>query len=129
MESVDHYTLQDLTEKAFGGPLVLTLLDNNIDYIIVLIHCTPQMAPVALSRDNRHFIHVPRIPKSSLPFAQLVRVSRTEFQAPLPDQFATNDDTTLGRHVFNIGKTQTKSMIQPHCATYDFRRYPVATIP
>ena len=44
--------LQKLPEEAFGGSLIATRLDEDIDHVAVLVNRTPEILALALNRDE-----------------------------------------------------------------------------
>jgi hypothetical protein len=44
----------------------------------------------------------------------------SKFDAPEPDGFITDSDTTFGKQIFNISMAQVESIIQPDGVADDF---------
>ena len=102
--------LQYLTEETLRGLFVFTLLNQNVDDVIVLVNSTPKLTAFPLDRDDHRLIHKPRVPQSPLVFAKLVGIVRTELHAPLSNGFIRNDDPSLSQQIFDVSKAQREKL-------------------
>ena len=89
-------SLQELDKEAFRCATVTPGLDEDVDHVAVLIHCTPEILPFAVDR-NKDFVQEPRITETALSSFQFPCVLRTEFRTPLSSmipRFASRSSTS-----------------------------------
>ncbi|GEM_PF-1158469 len=99
-------------QQSIGRPGIAAGLDDLIQNVTVLINGTPK--PMFSAADgNRHLIQMPDIFSRRFLFAQLLRMSRSEFSAPSPDRFVRHDDAALQQHFFDQPQAQGDPKIQP----------------
>ena len=72
--------------------------------MVIRVPGMPQITALALDRDDRHFVRVPRISEPSLSFAKLLGVVWAGLQTPLSNRLIGDDDTALGQQVFDVTK-------------------------
>jgi hypothetical protein len=105
--------LQQFTEQAFGGLLVASTQDEDIENEALLIDRTPE--PVLLAGDgDGDLVQVPLIAAMWSSPADALGDFPAEFQAPLPDRLVCHRDTARRQHLFDHVQTQRESEIQPH---------------
>lgn len=121
------WMFQCLTEETFGSSFVFSHLNHNVDDIVVVIDCAPAIPPFMWDGDDHDFIEKRGIIHATLACAQFAGVVRPEFLAPQSNRFATDCDASLCEQVFDVSKTESDSVIDPHCMTYDRRREAVTT--
>ena len=112
-------SLQELDKEAFRRTTVTPGLDEDVDHVAVLIHCTPEILPFAVDR-NKDFVQEPRITETALSSLQFPCVLRTELRTPLSDCFVRNDDPAFREQIFHIAKAQAEPIVMPHGVTDDF---------
>ena len=82
-------TLRDLRlfaqKEAFGGLIVSTLRDQNINDVPILILCSPQVVALASNRIE-NFIDVQDVPEPSLFPAQGSSIGRSKLDVPVSDR-------------------------------------------
>ena len=110
---------EQLTEKSLGSFFVAAALHQDIQYVALLIHGSPQIVFLSLDRQN-HLVEMPFITARGTTTAQFVGVGLPKFEAPLPHRFIGHDDPALGHELFDITKTQRKTEIQPHTVANNF---------
>ena len=120
-------SLQELDKKAFRRATVTPGLDEDIDHVAVLIHCTPEILPFAVDR-NKDFVQEPRITETALSSLQFPCVFRTELRTPLSDCFVRYDDPAFREQIFHIAKAQAEPIVMPDGVANDFRRESVSMI-
>ncbi len=95
------------------------LLYKDIQYITILIDCTPKIMQFALNLD-KHLIKEPRITECSLSMPNIIGVSLTELQTPLANSHIGDNNTPSGKDFFDITKAQRKAEVYPHRITNNF---------
>ncbi len=118
---------QHLAKEAFGGSLVSTACDQDIEDIAVLVHRSPKIMTFAADHDE-HFVHVPDVAESTLSSPQSAGVFGSEFPAPGSNGFVGYGDATLREKVLDISKAQSEAMVQPDGMADDFGWKAVASI-
>ncbi len=99
--------LQNLAKEAFGGSLVSTACDQDIEDIAVLVHRSPKIMTFAADCDE-HFVHVPDVAQSTLSSPQSTGVFGSKFPAPGSNGFVGYGDATLREKVLDISKVRVK---------------------
>jgi hypothetical protein len=66
--------------------LVAPTLHQDVEHVVVLIHCSPEGVPFAMNC-QKDFIQVPLVPWPGASTLQLIRVVLSKFQTPLTDGF------------------------------------------
>src|SRR5258708_11856831 len=96
---------EELPKKAFSRLFVPSALDQDIQHVAILIHCSPKIMrfPVDL---QIHFIHVPFVSTTRATTTQLVGVGLPKCEAPLSHRFIGDDDPALRQKLFNVAKTE-----------------------
>lgn len=120
--------LHHLTEETKRCAFVLTLLNQNVDRVIVLIDCAPEIATFSSNRNDRRLIHEPGVTQLSLAFAKLVGVLGAELSTPLTNRLVRDDDASLCQQIFDVSETQGEAMVRPHSVTNNPRWVPVTTV-
>lgn len=103
-------TFQKLTEEAFRCPLVLALLNQDIQHIPVLVYGSPKIATLALNR-YRHLVEELSIAAPAVETPNAPGITGSELDTPLPHGLVGDDDAALGEEVFDISQTQRKALI------------------
>ena len=118
---------QQLPEEALGGALVLAVLQEDVQYVAILVDGTPEILALAL---NRHgdLIKKPTIATRSASLSEAPRVVEAKRGAPLPDRFVRHDDIALGQQVFDVAQAQGKPVVEPDRVADDLGRKPLAAI-
>jgi hypothetical protein len=102
-------------------------LDENIDYVAILVNSPPQIPSLPLDR-HEQFVQVPRVAQATLPSPERPGIFGTELLTPLPDGFVADDDPTLGQKILNISEAQAEAVVEPDGLTDNFRGEPVSAI-
>ena len=118
---------QHLTKEAFSGFPISSASYKNIDYVSILIDCSPQVVALTLDGDEE-FIDVPDVAEPPLPPPQISSIGRTEFSTPVSDCFVGDKDSALREQVFYVSKAQGEPMVEPNSVADDFWRKTVASI-
>ena len=96
-------------------------LDEEVNEVTVLVHCTPEILTLTVDRDE-DFVQKPRIAESALAAPQLSGVVGAELSAPLPNGFVRHDDAPFGQQILDIPEAQAVSVVEPDGVADDFRR-------
>ncbi len=78
--------LQQLAEESFGGFLITARLDEDIDYITILVYRAPEVLAFTLYL-YEDLVQVPCVTETTLPTLQSSSVFRPELNAPQSDRF------------------------------------------
>ena len=78
--------LQQLAEESFGGFLITARLDEDIDYITILVYRAPEVLAFTLYL-YEDLVQVPCVTETTLPTLQSPSVFRPELNAPQSDRF------------------------------------------
>ena len=119
--------LQQLAKEPLGRPRIAMSLNEDVDYISVLVHSTPEIVPSTLDV-HEELVEVPRIAQTTLAPPQLGRVTGAELRTPVPDRLVRNDHTALCQKIFDIAEAEAEPVIQPHGVTDDLGREAVPTV-
>ena len=87
-------------------------LHQDIDNLPVLIYRTPEIILFALYLD----LHLVEIPFSSwleTTPTELIGIGLSKLEAPFPNRFVGNADTTIGHLLLDIPEAQRKGVMQP----------------
>jgi hypothetical protein len=95
--------LQQLTEELLGSFLVSSALDEDVQHLTFLVHCSPEVVNTAVDTDE-HLIQVPQITWSGTPTTQAISISLPELQAPLANSLVGEGDAAH-RHVAAIERS------------------------
>src|ERR1700736_5143748 len=118
---------QQLAEEPPGRRGAAPALDQDVEYISVLVDRAPKIVLLAADADE-HLVHVPLVARSWPAPPQHIGEHPAEAQAPLADALVTDDDPTRRQDQFNITKAQTEAVIEPHGMLDDLGREAEATI-
>ncbi len=110
---------EQLPEKSCGGFCVASALNQDVEYVSILMHCSPSRVLLASSGEN-HLVHVPFV-STTRAAAQLIGVGLPKFEAPLPDGFISDDDPAVRQNFLTITKTEREAEIQPNSVTDTLR--------
>ncbi len=102
-------------------------LNEDVDYISVLVDGTPEIMPSTLDV-YEEFVEVPRIAQTTLSTPQLPSIVRTEFPTPLPNRLVGNYDSALCQKIFDVSEAQAEAVIKPDGVADDLRREPVSMV-
>jgi hypothetical protein len=119
--------LQELAKKSFGSVAIATPLNQNVDYIPVLIDRPPQVVALIADSDE-HLIQVPGIAQRSPATLQPPNMFGPELQALLSDRLVGHRDATLGEQVFDLAETETETVVEPHRVADDLGRESIAVV-
>lgn len=111
---------EELAEKAFCCFFVAPTLDQNIQDVAILIHCSPQVVPLPMDGEE-DLIQVPFVTTARATTAQFIGVGLPKLETPLPNRFVRDDDPTLRQKLLNITKTEREAKIEPNRMADDFR--------
>ena len=84
-------------------------LDENIQYLAILIHCTPKVMKLSVDFEE-HFVEMPAVARSGRSAAQSVSVSLTELRAPFSDSLIAEGDAAH-RYFFDVAKAQSEAEV------------------
>jgi hypothetical protein len=111
---------EQFPKESLGGLFVASALHQDIKHVPILINGSPYIVFLASYGEN-HLVHVPFVPTTRAAAAQLIGVGLPKFEAPLPDGFIGDDDSTLRQNFLNIAKTERETEIQPNSVTDNLR--------
>ncbi len=114
-------TLQESPKESSRRPPVPTRLDEDVDYVTVLIYRAPEILALPVDR-HEDFIQKPRISESTLSALQLPGVIGAKLPAPLSNGFVRHDDAPFGQEILDIPEAQAVSVIQSDGVADDVRR-------
>ena len=118
---------QDLSKETFRGPAISAARHQNIDYVPVLIHRSPQITTLPSDREEE-LVNVPDVPQSSLLSSQRAGIVRAKLAALSPDGFVGDENTSLGEQVLDITETEREPMVQKNGVADDLGREAVTAI-
>jgi hypothetical protein len=75
-------------------------LQVHIDNLPILVHGSPKIMLLAVDL-HKHFVNVEGIAVASMFSLQSPSVFGSKFDAPEPDGFIADSDTTFGKQIFN----------------------------
>ena len=111
--------LQHLAKEAPSGSTISTFGNQNIDYVSILIHSSPQIE-VLTSDFDEELIYMPDVAESPLLPPQIASIGRPELQTPISNCLVRNDDASLSKEVFDVAKAHREPMVQPDGVTDDY---------
>jgi hypothetical protein len=85
-------------------------LHEDIEDIPLLGYRPPPVVPLPSYRE-KHFIEVPRVPKSGPSAPQLIGIPLPRLPAPIPHRFTGQGDAACGHELFDIAIAQTEAEI------------------
>jgi hypothetical protein len=103
---------QQSSKESSCGALIAARLNQDVDHVAVLIHCTPEILLLAVD-SNEDFVHVPHIAEAALTPLQFSGIVRTELLTPEPNRFIRDDDSAFGQKILDISEAQAESMVNP----------------
>jgi len=114
-------------QEGFGGALITSLLNQDVEDDTVLIDCPPQ--PVALAFDLQlHLVQVPFVAHLGTSSAQSRGVARAELRALGPDRLVRDSHAPLGKQLLDVTQTQTEAEVEPHGVTNDLCRVTMTAV-
>ena len=119
--------LQQLAEESFGGFLITARLDEDIDYITILVYRAPEVLAFTLYL-YEDLVQVPCVTETTLPTLQSPSVFRPELNAPRSDRFVRNRDASLSEQLFDVSKAHAESVVEPDGVAGDFRWKSIAVL-
>jgi hypothetical protein len=120
-------TVEHTMQETFGGYLIASVLDQDVQHDAVLVNGSPQ--PVASAAYlERHLVQMPLVAGSRSAPTQPPRIRGAELGAPLADGLVANADATLGEQILNVTETEVETKVQPHSVSDDLRRETVSPI-
>src|SRR5262249_41957060 len=111
--------LQQLAEKLLRCLLVASALYQDIEHIVVLIHCTPQIMALAVYGE-KHLIEMPLVPWLGASTLQLIGIVLPKLETPLADGLVGHVDTALEQEFFHIAIAQGEAVVEPDPMADDF---------
>jgi hypothetical protein len=118
---------QQSSKEPLCGALITMRLDQDVDYVAVLIHGAPQILLLAVD-PNEDLVQVPVVSEPSLASLQFPSILRTELLAPAPDGLIRHDDSPLGEKILHISEAQTEAMVRPDRIADDLGRETIAGV-
>ena len=88
--------LQHLAKEAPSGSTIATFGNQNIDYVSILIHSSPQIE-VLTSDFDEELIYMPDVAESPLLPPQIASIGRPELQTPISNCLVRNDAASLSK--------------------------------
>src|SRR5258708_2847790 len=110
----------ELTEEALRCFFVASALNQNIEYISILIHRSPQIVPLAIDFE-KHLVHMPFVATTRVAATQCIGIGLPKLQTPLSNCFIGDDDPALCQQFLDIAKTEGETEIQPNGMGDNFR--------
>ena len=105
-------SLEELSEKAFGGVCVASALHQNVEHFAFLVHRPPQVDELPVDLAD-YFIEMPGIPTPTPPVTQTTGVLGTELQTPQANGFMGHHNAALQHHFLGITETLAEAEVQP----------------
>ncbi len=105
--------LEQFAEEFRRRCLVASALNQDIQYVAVLIDCPPQVLRLAIDFQE-HFIEEPLVAWPSPSASELVGVRLAEFARPLAYCFVGDDDAALSQEFLHIAITEAKAEVEPN---------------
>jgi len=99
-------TLKQLAEEAFGRLLVAPALHQDVEYISVLIHRSPEVVPLAVDGE-KDLVQMPLV---------------TTARATTAHRFVGQSDASLGHQLFDVTIAEGETIIEPDTVTNDLGR-------
>ena len=87
-------------KESLGGLCVALALHQDIKHGAILIHCSPQIVPLATDSEE-DLVHMPFVATARATTTQFVGVGLPEFEAPLPNRFRGHDNPALCQKFFD----------------------------
>jgi hypothetical protein len=115
------------SKESFRGALITTRLNQDVDYVAVLIHGTPEILLLAVD-SNEDFVQVPNIAEAALTPLQFSGIFRTELLTPESNRFIRDDDPAFGEKILDISEAQAETMVSPDGIADDFWRETMTVI-
>jgi hypothetical protein len=78
----------------------------------MLVYRSPQILLLPIDCE-KNLIQMPFVPGLRASMFEPIGIRLTKFEAPLPDGFIGEYDTTLGHDLFTISETERETKIQP----------------
>jgi hypothetical protein len=119
--------LQQLAEKPLRRFLVSTALDENIQYVAILIDGPPEIVPCPMD-GAKHLVHGPLVTGSGTPAPELMGRGLPELQAPLANRVVGHPDPTDEEPLFDIPLAQPEAVVQPDTVTEHFGGKPMVCV-
>jgi hypothetical protein len=120
-------SLEQLPEEPLGRARTPMSLNEDVDYVSILVDGTPQVASLA-SDAHEQLVQVPRIAQTTLSTPQFPSVVSTEFPTPLPDRLVGDDDPALRQQILDVAVAQAEAVIKPGGVTDDLGRESVSVV-
>jgi len=118
---------QDLAKKALGGPGVATGLNEDIEYVAILIDGAPQIV-LHTSDLDEYLIGEPRVTKPAFAALQCPPIAGPKLETPSANGLVGHLNTALGKKILDVAEAQRESVIEPDRIADDLWREPVAVI-
>jgi len=116
-----------LRKEPLGCGRAAPALDQNVEYISVLVDRTPKIVLLAADADE-HLVHVPFVAGLWPSLPQRIGEDPAKAQAPLADALVADDDPTRRQDQLNISQAQTEAVIKPDGMLDDLAREAEAAI-
>ena len=118
---------QDLTQEVLGGFGVAAPLNEDIEYVAILIDGAPEVMLLATDFDE-YFVDVPGIAEPAFAAFQGAPIARPEFETPAANTLVGDDNSSLGKQILNVTEAQAESMIEKNGIADDLRRKSVPMV-
>ncbi len=118
---------EQLSHEFQCGPLVSSLLNQDVEYFAFAIHGAPQIH-LLTTNVPEDFVEVPMIKGSRRAFADPVCIGLPEFQHPQTDRFIADVDSSLREKILDVPVTHRKTEIEPNGLSYDVGMEAVAPV-
>ncbi len=133
----DHHTWDVLTalrpegtrlaEKLLGSNLVSSALDEDIQYVAILIDCPPQILRLTVDL-QKHFVQKPLVSRSCSSTSEFIGVGLAELPRPLAHRFVGHDNATFREQLFHVTVAQGEAKVEPDGVADDLFRKAVAFV-
>ena len=110
---MDSDILQQLAHQPERRPLVSALLEQHIENLAFIIHCTPEIHPCPANADH-HLVQMPARRWVRPRDAKRLCNANAKFERPATDSFVTDVDTAFSQQILDIAKTHRETEIEPH---------------
>ena len=123
-----HQALEQLAKKLLGGLLIASALHQDIKHVVVLIHGSPQVIPLAVDRD-KDLVQVPFVTGPGPTAPQPLGIVLPKLTAPLADRFVGHLDTAFQEDLLNVAVAQVESVVEPDPMADNFAGKAVILVP
>ena len=118
---------KEFAEELLRGRLITAALDQDIQYVPVLIRRPPEIMTLALD-GQKHLVHVPLIAWARAAATQLVGIVLAKLAAPFANRLVGHDYATFQQYLLHIPEAQAEAKVQSYCVTNDLHRKAVVLV-